>query len=92
MNFEKENCWDERKCGREPGGPRVAELGECPAAGDGNYTGYNDGLNAGRYCWRVAGTFCGGKVQGDMSNKIMDCIDCDFFKKVKGEEGLIFRI
>jgi hypothetical protein len=88
----KENCWEDRNCGREAGGLKVSEFGECPAATESSYNGYNDGKNAGRYCWRVAGTFCGGKVQGEMASKIMNCIDCDFFKRVKKEEGLIFRV
>jgi len=27
----KLNCWEFKKCGRQPGGPKVAELGVCPA-------------------------------------------------------------
>lgn len=90
--MSKGNCWDLKKCGREPGGARVNERGECPAAIEKTADGRNDGINAGRYCWRVAGTFCQGKVQGDMAGKIMDCIKCDFFLKVKEEEGLIFTV
>jgi len=90
--MEKKNCWEEKNCGREPGGMKVAEMGECPATTDMEHHEYNDGKFAGRYCWRLAGTFCGGKIQGDMAGKIMDCIECDFFKQVKAEEGLIFRI
>ncbi len=90
--MEKKNCWEDRDCGREAGGINVSEFGECPAATDNNFTGHNDGKSAGRYCWRVAGTFCGGNVQGEMAAKIMNCIDCDFFKRVKSEEGLIFRV
>ena len=26
------NCWEVKKCGREPGGAKVAELGVCPAS------------------------------------------------------------
>ena len=29
---EKLNCWEVKKCGREPEGAKVAELGECPAS------------------------------------------------------------
>ena len=90
--MSKDNCWEAKNCGREPGGLKASELGECPAATDQNYNDYNDGQRAGRYCWRVAGTLCGGKIQGVMSNKIMDCVDCNFFQRVKNEEGLIFRV
>lgn len=88
----KKNCWEAKNCGRQPGGHRVSEMGVCIAATDTTFDGRNDGKNAGRYCWRVAGTFCNGKKQGDMAAKIMDCVQCDFFRLVKDEEGLIFSV
>lgn len=90
--MEKKNCWEIKNCGREEGGINAKELGVCPAAESKDHTGRNSGKNGGRYCWRVAGTFCGGEVQGMMANKIMDCIECEFLLKVKEEEGLIFTI
>jgi hypothetical protein len=81
-----------KHCGREPGGSRTDEFGECIAAVETANDGRNDGKNAGRYCWRVVGTFCGGKIQGDMAAKIMDCVRCDFFQQVKKEEGLLFTV
>jgi len=81
------NCWEFKKCGREPGGEKVYELGICPAATDKTHNGVNNGINGGRYCWKVAGTYCDGKVQGTFALKVMDCIECDFFKTVKNEEG-----
>jgi hypothetical protein len=88
----KKNCWEFEKCGRQPGGSSVAQLGECPAATDENRDGMNDGKNAGRYCWRVAGTFCSGKVQGTFAAKIDKCSKCDFLKQVKEEEGSNFQM
>ena len=90
--MSKKNCWEIKKCGREPGGARAMEMGICTAAVDTISDGRNDGTNAGRYCWRVAGTFCGGQVQGSMADKIMDCVECEFFLQVKEEEGLIFSV
>jgi hypothetical protein len=29
---KKLNCWEVKKCGREPGGVKVKELGVCPAS------------------------------------------------------------
>jgi len=83
------NCWEYKKCGREPGGERVAELCECSAAmvtalPDGQYNG---GMCAGRRCWRLVGTLCGGEVQGVFAGKIRTCRECDFYLKVKQEEG-----
>jgi hypothetical protein len=75
------------KCGREPGGAKAAERGACPAASDDSYDSINCGKNAGRFCWAVAGTFCGGKVQGTFADKRESCLSCGFFKKVQAEEG-----
>ena len=86
----RKDCWDIKKCGRHPNGDKVAELGICPAAEDSTYDGRNNGKKAGRYCWRVAGTMCGGQVQGTWAMKIQSCAACDFFKLVEQEEGELF--
>jgi len=51
--------------------------------------GLNGGKNGGRICWTIAGTFCGGKVQGTFAEKQISCMACDFFKRVKEEEGVV---
>ncbi len=84
---KKQNCWEYMKCGRQPGGHKSDELGICPAADDDSYDGINTGKNAGRFCWAVAGTFCGGKVQGTFADKRESCLSCGFFNKVRAEEG-----
>lgn len=83
----KQNCWEFKKCGREPDGVNVKKMGICPAPLDTSSNGKNSGKNGGRICWAVAGTFCGGKVQGSFAQKSVSCMSCDFFKKVKNEEG-----
>ena len=75
------------KCGRELDGAKVVELGVCPAAIDSSFDGINSGKNAGRICWAVAGTFCGGKIQGTFAEKRDSCINCPFFKIVQTEQG-----
>jgi len=87
----KQNCWEHKKCGREPGGPKSAELGVCPAATDPTYHNTNSGKNAGRHCWKIAGTLCGGQVQGSHAAKLMNCVRCDFFQLVKEQEGGDFQ-
>ncbi len=62
------NCWEFKKCGREAGGAKAQELGVCPAY-----------PNHGTHCARIAGTFCGGKVQGSFAMKLASCMQCDFF-------------
>jgi tRNA A-37 threonylcarbamoyl transferase component Bud32 len=87
MAQRKINCWEFKKCGREPGGGKSTELGICPAAIDKSFDGINRGDMAGRFCWAVAGTFCGGSAQGTFAEKRKSCLSCDFFNKVRYEEG-----
>lgn len=86
----KLNCWEHKKCGREPGGAKVIELGVCPAA-EIKISGVNSGDSGGRCCWVVAGTFCAGKAQGSFAAKLANCmLECEFYKLVMDEEGADF--
>ena len=64
----KLNCWEFKQCGREAGGAKARELGVCPAYPD-----------HGQDCASLAGTLCGGKVQGSFAHKIKNCMQCDFY-------------
>jgi len=70
----------------------VEELGVCPATVDSSSDGLNGGRNGGRICWAVSGTFCNGEVQGTFAEKRMSCMNCDFFRMVKREEGRSFLL
>ncbi|KKQ93866.1 MAG: hypothetical protein UT66_C0033G0011 [candidate division CPR2 bacterium GW2011_GWC1_39_9] len=85
--MSKQNCWETKNCGRQTGGAKVAELGVCPASQETKLNGVNEGANAGRVCWALAGTFCGGLVQGSFAEKIGNCMNCDHYKLVHDEEG-----
>ncbi len=82
----KVNCWEYKKCGRQPGGRKAAKDGVCPAAVQNALNTFNNGINAGRSCWLVAGTFCDHKIMGTFAEKIGTCKNCDFYKKVQEEE------
>ncbi len=82
----KLNCWEFKRCGREPGGEKATSLGVCRASIDRKWHHTNNGKNAGRCCWVVAGTFCQGMVQGTFAQKYHDCAMCDFYDHVKFEE------
>ncbi len=86
--FIKQNCWEFKRCGRDPDGARITGLDICPATTDTSCNGLNSGKNAGRICWLVAGTFCESNVQGTFAQKRRSCITCDFFKFVEAEEGI----
>jgi hypothetical protein len=79
------------KCGRQPGGENAEKLGVCPAALPHEYfDGVNQGEHVGRFCWAVAGTLCGGTVQGTYAKKLLECLGCEFLKQVNEDEGRDF--
>ena len=86
----RKNCWEVKKCGRQPGGEKVEEFGVCPAAIHGEYDGKNGGKYGGRYCWAIVGTLCHGEIQGTFAMKISNCLYCKFLKQVNEEEGRYF--
>ncbi len=87
----KLNCWEFKKCHRQPGGSKTGELGVCPAGTETRVNGVNGGKNGGRACWAIAGTLCQDKIQGTFADKLLDCLKCDFFKIVINEEGKNFQ-
>jgi hypothetical protein len=83
----KANCWEFKKCGRESQGPNAEELGVCQAYLENKLDGVHGGMNAGRACWVVAGTMCGGNLQGTYAQKEKNCLRCDFYNLVYEEEA-----
>jgi hypothetical protein len=81
------NCWEFKNCGRQPGGAKAGELGVCIAASEARANGANGGRNGGRACWAIAGTLCGGVVQGSFATKLANCQKCEFFATVTAEQG-----
>lgn len=90
QSARKLNCWEYKKCGRQPQGARVKELGLCPATVETALDDAHDGTNAGRACWVVSGTLCSGAVQGTFAQKYKNCETCDFYQMVRKEEGPSF--
>ena len=70
------NCWEFKKCGRERGGTRAMELGVCPAW-----------PNDGSRCAKMAGTLCGGRVQGSFAIKLSSCVECAFYESGDYDHG-----
>jgi hypothetical protein len=85
----KINCWEFKRCGREPGGGQEALLGTCAAAKEKHADGIHGGKNGGRACWVVAGTLCSGKIQGSFADKIGACDQCDFYEAVRCQETVL---
>ncbi|HET6363834.1 MAG TPA: hypothetical protein VFG02_02190 [Nitrospirota bacterium] len=86
--MKKLNCWEFMQCERQPGGDKVSELGTCPVTTNEELDGAHGGIGAGRACWAVVGSLCGGKVQGTYAVKLKDCRKCAFMALVKKEEEL----
>jgi hypothetical protein len=85
------NCWEAMKCGRQPGGENAEQLGICSAAlPNEEFEGVNKGEHCGRFCWAIAGTLCGGNVQGTFAKKLLACLECEFLKQVNDDEGRYF--
>ena len=86
----KQNCWDFKNCGRQPGGEKTRVLGACPAATMTKLDGIHGGENAGRACWIVAGTLCGEEISGTFARRYGNCEACDFYRMVRREEFPLF--
>lgn len=84
--MKKQNCWEVKKCGREPSGSKNAELGVCTTSTNLKPDKLNSGKNGGRICYVLAGTFCGGKIQCVFAQKLQSCFNCDFFMIIQTEE------
>ncbi len=89
---EKENCWEFMHCGREPGGRKVVEFGECPVATNAEFDGVNGGQNGGRFCWAISGSYCKGEIQGTFARKFSSCLVCPFFVVTSEDEGRLFAL
>lgn len=92
MRNKKLNCWEYNDCGRHPKGKNVEEFGVCPSSVSKHSNDINCGTNGGRICWTINNTFCKGEEQGLAEDRFGNCLDCDFYKYVRGEEGSKFRL
>ncbi len=86
------NCWEFKKCGREPGGKNVILYGVCPAAIDERADGIHNGKNGGRCCWVVASAKL---LEGTLAccfGGFNECRECDFYKMVKEQTELLILV
>ena len=82
MSEELLNCWEIIKCERHKGGKKVNELGECIASKKG----------MGHSCWAVAGTLCGGKIQGTHAQKNGYCTSCKVYHTYNRSMGKLGKL
>jgi len=87
----KDNCWDIMQCNQN-----IKK--ECPATTSEQCNGIHGGVNGGRCCWQISGTFCedvmlcGGTEAGIKAKDITSCIFCEVYIRVKLEEGKNFKM
>ena len=86
----KQNCWEYKMCGREPGGAKIKAYGVCPAAMEMRLNGIHGGFNGGRSCWVVPGTLCERDLKKNCKDDFEICTICDFYQHVKTEEKNAF--
>ncbi|MCU0799764.1 MAG: hypothetical protein MUC62_08860 [Candidatus Thermoplasmatota archaeon] len=84
------NCWEYRRCGREPGGLNTLSQGVCPTHSFNDLDGKNGGQGGGRCCWRVPEPKGVGPALPHWSDMDRNCLGCDFFKRVSKEQGASF--
>ncbi len=88
----KLNCWEYMKCGREPKGEKVEELGVCPVAIHPYADGINEGINGGRICWAIVGSYSVYHREGKgpcWQKPPHYCFECEFHKSVLKDGGII---
>jgi hypothetical protein len=91
MENDKINCWEFKKCGREPEGFNTSELGVCEVSTYEVLDGIHGGMNAGRCCWVIYGAcYTHTERPKSFSEHTERCSKCDFYALVhKTEEVLV---
>lgn len=87
------NCWEFKKCGREPEGKNVSLYGVCPVSIASSVDGIHDGKNGGRCCWTFAPeNFKHEDPVLTCLEKALKCSKCDFYKLVKDTTVLLSQV
>ena len=82
MDVELLNCWEIKNCEKQKVGMKVYELGECIASKS----------NMGHSCWAIAGTFCGGEIQGTPVQKVGLCSFCEVYLRYNRSSGKLGKL
>ena len=77
------NCWEFKKCGREPDGENVSVFGGCPVPVAIGFDGINNGKNGGRSCWIIRESACEQIMRKCCVQELIECRQCGFYASVK---------
>ncbi|MBF0156425.1 MAG: hypothetical protein HQL57_04510 [Magnetococcales bacterium] len=92
----KVNCWEHFDCKRSRHGKELAGT-YCPVSLTSACNGINGGIDAGRICWEIEGTFCtetkcgASDARGGFEFKEKRCSWCEFKSLVRAEEKAAFK-
>ncbi|MBF0317338.1 MAG: hypothetical protein HQL04_04115 [Nitrospirae bacterium] len=86
LRQDKQNCWEYKLCGRQPGGKNADRFGVCPVTKAEAFDGLHGGTNAGRACWAVAVPLADADNKGGLAAKIKNCTTCSFHQLVINQE------
>ncbi len=95
----KQNCWEYFNCSREISNKnRINSV--CNVSLISSQHGINGGINAGRHCWEIEGSYCAVShaeqtgqdytLRGTVTHKEEHCNQCSFRAMVQQEEGSAF--
>lgn len=87
---KRQNCWEFWEYDLRKSLTESPTCRKCPAVVDMRLDGVHGGRNAGRACWVVPGTLCGGELHGEYQEKKKTCMSCDFFRSVRSHEEPFF--
>ena len=79
------NCWEYQKCSK-------ANMAKCPVPEFKISDGFCGGINGGRACTYITGTFCLAVVPGAVKMQNKDCANCLFYKMLAREHGGEFSV
>ncbi|MCI5208169.1 MAG: hypothetical protein D3910_05130 [Candidatus Electrothrix sp. ATG2] len=86
MSNNKLNCWEFKKCGREPGGKNITVFGVCPIPVEIGFNSVNNGKNGGRSCWIIRESACEPVMRKCCVQEIKECRLCDFYRFINKEK------
>ncbi|MCI5118739.1 MAG: hypothetical protein D3913_12480 [Candidatus Electrothrix sp. LOE1_4_5] len=85
MHDSEINCWELKKCGREPGGKNIEKYGLCFVSVSIN------GRNGGQFCWSLRESACESIMQECQVNELKECRQCTFYISIQESEGFFSK-
>ena len=88
----KKNCWEIKKCNFGSQKSKTNTATACLVKSSAEFNNTNGGVNGGRICWAVAGTFSSRPPCGEFVHEQVTCMECEVFKQIEKEEENKFSL